>query len=249
MLSLLNQKKILIAFFILALGLFLGFYLLWSTLASNIKNEATALIKDLELQGINYQGEPPQTKGFPGAPTLSIQGKFYASQQPISISNIKITSYFFPGSNLKLEALFESKTEINKATKAGRFKTLTLWRDKGEKIHINNYVLNFEEFTASGNGEFSLDNSLQVQGELSSKLYKTERLLNLLEQEGELDSNHLKIAKAIISNLEKKDKETGEIFLPVTISIKNQTLFLGPLKVLETPHLKWEPEDLPDPPQ
>lgn len=117
--------------------------------------------------------------------------------------------------------------------------SLSLWRDHGGSITINYFSLKKRELNAEGAGTITLDDTLQPTGLVNARIHGHLEYIKFMVEKNLIDSKGAMLASTILGGLSSPDEDSGEHHMDIGISLKNQTLYAGPLAVAQVPVIDW----------
>lgn len=123
--------------------------------------------------------------------------------------------------------------------------TLTEWRNGGGHITISHFALKKRELNAEGAGTFTLDGSLQPEGQINARIKGHLEYIRFMVEKNLIDSKGAMLASTILGGLSNPDENSGDHHMDIGIHLKNRTLYAGPLAVAQVPTIDWDSGNQP----
>jgi hypothetical protein len=239
----------------------------WFYAAGLIRLQLQNLYTDAARAGVTIDGAFPSISGFPGPHRVTFSGKIAAQGQTLDLPRLEIRGLFLPGRRIVIDlpqgaaleagnpALLSISSLTIKATipvtipASLQADDLLTWQRAGGQIVIDRVILKKDSLALNGTGTLSLDDNLQPTGALTAKITGAMDFLDELKQQKLMRGRDVSLAQIVLIGLSQTDKKTGEHYMQTMLSLKNQTLYVGPLSLLTLPALAWPSHHPPAPPQ
>jgi hypothetical protein len=117
---------------------------------------------------------------------------------------------------------------------------LRAWRDAGGVLDIRQGTAQWGTLEVSGSGTLALDKAMQPMAALSVVVKGLDQAIDGLAQASLISSRDARLATLATAALAQPaaDGDGRELRLP--LSIQDRTVFLGPLKLMRLPPIRWE---------
>lgn len=207
-----------------------------ATVSQTGKIETLAIdIKSLMVKSSSkgpMTAERLQIHGRPAAPGSANQAENTSPTKPhqysVRLDNLSLNAaQKLPlGNTIKefsLSVLLEDDLKNFKDKEA-----VTLWRNNGGFIDIQDMIINWGESQVSAKGTLALDDVYRPIGAFRAQIGGFNALLKALVESGKLEAKNVQTAVFAL-NLLAKTNEEGARYLDVPISIQDGALSLGPL--------------------
>lgn len=123
--------------------------------------------------------------------------------------------------------------------------SLSQWRDKDGRIIINHFILKKQDLSAEGAGIFKLDDLLQPTGQINARVNGHLEYIKFMVEKNMIDSKGAMLASTILGGLSNPSEGNGEDYMDIGISLRNRTLYAGPLAVAQVPEIDWDSDNQP----
>lgn len=117
--------------------------------------------------------------------------------------------------------------------------SLRSWQQAGGAFNVKAYKITIGPLLSEGAGKFALDEDLQPDAQLESKVRGYEAYIQTLLQADKIEPLHAMAITALINTQAKPDPVTSENVAILNIKVKNQTLSMGPLQAPPLPRIEW----------
>ena len=120
-------------------------------------------------------------------------------------------------------------------------KTLPIsrWQAAGGIAEIRSFRLNYGPMNVHTKGTLALDQALQPVGAFTARIRGFGAIVDILEYNGTLGNGEAMTAKFVLGALAETDSSTGLNTLEIPISLQDQFLYAGPLKLTRLPPVHW----------
>lgn len=173
-----------------------------------------------DLPKLEYQGFPLPTQSISIRAPQGLEIHAFQIESPLQIDNFRL-DFIIP----------------RHLPRNSSHASLLAWRDAGNKIEITNLFIKRQNLVVDGAGYLTLDQNLQPEGQLNTKLSGLDDLLLELVEDRKIDKQKALLAQSFLNLLSQKNIETGDTFVPVPIRIQDSFMYLGPIKALPLPLL------------
>ncbi len=119
-------------------------------------------------------------------------------------------------------------------------KAMKIWRAQKGRLLVSSLLLQKEGVKIEGSGLLDLDENLQPQGKLNLSIYGYKALMAELGRTGKLSSQEAQLATAFIGQLFGQDGPKTQKAFKTPLTIKNNALYIGPLRVTKLKRIEWE---------
>lgn len=116
---------------------------------------------------------------------------------------------------------------------------LALWRDGGGTLELADFTLIWGPLRIAGDGTLAVDDKLQPIGAFTAQITGLDRLVDLLEQSGQMRRQQAAIARIALAVLTRAPANGGPPQARLPVSIQNQQLSVGPIPLLRVPVIAW----------
>lgn len=116
------------------------------------------------------------------------------------------------------------------------------WRTQGGFIQIRSLKFDWDGLSIEASGQIELDQDLQPIGSLDARAAGLTEFIGRLERTGLVEPDKLMVARLAILGLNALSgnrNEPGEDFVSLPVSVRNNGLYLGPIKLTEFGRLSW----------
>lgn len=119
-------------------------------------------------------------------------------------------------------------------------RSLGAWRDDGGTIDIGRFSLTYGPLSLAASGTLALDQELQPIGTFTARFQGFFEVIDVLRGRGQILARDATTAKVVLGALAKRPEGGGPATLTVPLTIRERTLFAGPVKFLTFPPIPWE---------
>lgn len=182
--------------------------------------DETSSMKDAEFHLRRSTGETLDQVSY----DLPINRAIYFKAQNAVIKEFASTILGERADEFKLEAFLHGSEQPD-YTKEG----LSKWRDEGGTLSIRSFEYGTPETGLTLNGDVTLDENLKPLGAFDAKIANIEGLMRTLAR----NENIPQIARQLLLGQAQSSNSTEEF--PVSISLQNGLLYLGPIMMMELP--------------
>ena len=236
----------------------------WYTFTKRAEIYLDALWSD--KADFTISGERPRLRGYPFVPTSTFSGEvehlasgtkivtpqlifsgFPAPQQTLTLNapqGIRIASNFLERELNFDYAYLQFKSPTLPSSNA--YEDISAWQKKGRTFIIEQIILKSGKIYARGEGTLSLDDNLQLSGNITARVVGMDVLFDdLAAEKGE---RTIAIARNFFNMMSQVDEKTGEKYFETSLKIQNRGLYFGPMRISGLPEIKWkqaQPQALP----
>ncbi len=230
--------------------------LFWFWVTDQIKEEIAGFMLEAKQKDIQIMTRSMGVTGFPSTHKIHFSGRVQADGAILEIPMLEIHSSFLPGAPLTLEApqgLAILKPAVTEIWSLDRMRIdtevpatlpadltredLTAWKQAEGHILLKNMELHKDSLYLKASGKFELDHMLQPAGEFQARITGHMAFLRWLQDKKHIETREALLATAVLSGLSKKD--ANETYINIDLSLQNQTLFVGPLRLARLPAIQW----------
>lgn len=120
--------------------------------------------------------------------------------------HIRLFENRFDAMGAEIEEIYADVSLVENFEDKGRFYDSILdWRDKGGKIIVNRFILNWQPLVLVGKGDVSFDDNLEVKLSLNTTSKGFEQTLENLGNAGIFDSKSTFVAKVLVDTKNKQN--------------------------------------------
>jgi len=113
------------------------------------------------------------------------------------------------------------------------------WRDAGGTIEVTRLLTRFGPLTISAEGTLALDPDMQPMGAGTGRIQGFSQALDALAATQVIRLNDAKAAKSFLALLARPPTPGAEPQLTAPLTIQDKKLFIGPVAVMQMPHIQW----------
>lgn len=114
------------------------------------------------------------------------------------------------------------------------------WQNNQGSMAFEEIKLKWDQLKLDATGEAGLDPSLEARGQWQTKWQGVHTLLDRLAKEGHIDVNTQSALTFFMALFSQDDPKTGERIVNAPVSVRQQGLFLGPVRVSDFPTLNLQ---------
>jgi len=145
-----------------------------------------------------------------------------------------------PWGNRIKEAAFEASL-MGRIPKAHSInEALATWRDIGGTAQILRFTIDQGPVHLTSDGTLALDGNLQPVGRAVARVSGYMEIIDALVDRKVMRSRDAPLAKMVLGTLAKRPDTGGRAVLNVPITLKNQTLYAGPIALSRLAPVKWD---------
>lgn len=253
-------RKISISAGVVLLAVFFVYTIFWFIVAAQINKQIETLWVSMSAGGAKIEGEKPSVYGYPFPPAVTFSGQI--TEQNGTLWTFPELSYHgFPvaGFSMALDApkgfslqgvLFPQPIKVDEGyiyvtlprnlPANMNVAHLRSWQQAGGHIPIDALLFKSGNLLIRGNGFFSLDDKLQLAGEVDARIDGMDDLLQELSTRGILKGGSVSMAQSFLTALSQQDPETGSNYFITQIKIQKRGVFFGPLRIGFMPEIVWD---------
>ena len=236
-------------------------YWLWY---ANVLNERIAEhIEELQAQNIVFENAP-RVSGYPLFHAITYRGKVSTPSHIFHVPALRVSGITLPDQMLQIEApagfgwsdrsqqgdvqtppQYHIDDALLQITLPPDFpgnmnpQSVALWNESGPELILHQFYLKRDPLLIRAKGAFHLDDNLQPTGQIVFESRGHGQLIKMMSNEGYLNSQDNIVIQATLSGFSKTDAETGEKVLHLSLEIKNNVLFIGPIRIMPVPPVNW----------
>jgi len=117
---------------------------------------------------------------------------------------------------------------------------LATWRDADGVVMVDSLTVDWPPLSLDAIGRVALDRTLQPDASLKARVKGFVPLVEALHQRRVMRGSDATMAKVLLSSLARPDPD-GEPVLDMAMTIRDETLWLGPVALMPVPRLPWGP--------
>ncbi len=259
---------------VVIVAILISYTIFWWVMAARIKGAARDMTLNLQEQGYVVSGGPVAVTGFPGRHKIHFEGRISGGGRELIIPSLDATGFFLPGNEIILELprgmevadpmdefglwSLESATVSfivpKELPSELRHSELQDWQEHRNKLEITAFDIRRQDVLLQGRGVLELDSSLQPVIEAQVRIRGHLDFVNTLIQNGVITERQGAFSAALLAAASRIDEKTGELWLESNLSVRDQNLYVGPVRVASLPEIEWSRPDQdthsqPAPPQ
>jgi len=209
---------------------------------------------DLQVQGLRMKGSGPLEIGDmqlalrhdPSA-TASASGL----QMHVQANNVVVPGGLPQPMSDRVQVL-DFDARLTGEVLPGDFRErLPAWRDSGGALDVERLKFRSGSIGLAAAGTAALDKSLQPQGAFTAKIEGLFQVLEILRAKGVMSGSEAVVATMGLSALSTRPKDGGAPSINMSVTVQDNELSLGPLKIMKMPKIDWgfpaTPEFLEEP--
>jgi hypothetical protein len=116
---------------------------------------------------------------------------------------------------------------------------LAIWRDGGGALDFKSLDLDYPPLRVKGDGTVALDSKMQPIGAFSLKVGGMFETVDVLYDQGLIPLGTLFATKFALNILNKKPVDGNNSYLNIALTLQDQTLYVGNVKVLKIAPIQW----------
>lgn len=116
---------------------------------------------------------------------------------------------------------------------------LDRWRDGGGVVDFARLDIGYGPLALSGVGTLSLDDAAQPVGAFTARILGFQQTIDVLADRGIIDGRVAGKARMALAILSRKPPGGNTPMLQVPLTLRERTLSIGPLSLLEVPEIEW----------
>jgi hypothetical protein len=253
-------KKIGIFCFVIAALVFAAYSAFWVVVARQLDAQFDTIWVSMGAAGAQTDATKPTAYGYPFPPTITFTGAITEENGTRwTFPELTYRGFPIPGFRMALDApqgfgiqgpLFPQPVTVDAGyisialpTDLPRnmdVKNLTAWQQAGGSIPIEALYFKSGELRIEGAGHVTLDEQLQLAGQVDARVVGMGMLLQDLSAREILKGGSVVMAQNFLNALSQEDPVTGERFFVAQIKIQKQGVFFGPLRIGYVPEIMWE---------
>lgn len=168
------------------------------------------------------------------------KGDYQSASWSLSGSTAGLSLPWFKSSPLGLKLGFSLKARLLGAIKKGPLnQSLEGWRDKGGTIELEKLRMQHGPLKINTTGTLALDGKLQPIGALTAHLEGFFETIDALKRLGVVEARNAITAKMVLGVLSRTPEGGGPAILNLALTAQNRYLYLGPVRLLKLPEIKW----------
>ena len=169
-----------------------------------------------------------------------IMGELKSSSWSLSGSTTGFSLPWFHSSPLGQRLKLSLKAHLTGTIKNGPLdRSLEDWRDRGGTIEVDNLKMQHGPLKIDTKGTLALDGKLQPVGELTAHLEGFFETIDALKRLGVVGARNAITAKMVLGVLSRTPEGGGPATLNLALILHNRYLYLGPVRLLKLPKIKW----------
>ncbi|MEE8393947.1 MAG: DUF2125 domain-containing protein, partial [Rhodospirillales bacterium] len=126
--------------------------------------------------------------------------------------------------------------------------TLAAWRDLGGTVEVRELRAVYGPMTIKASGTMAVDAEVQPIGAFTAKVRGFFETIDVLKRHDLIGGADAMAAKLLLGVMSRRPEGGGPPALNLAITIQDQKLFAGPVKLADIPAVKWGASDRTDGP-
>jgi hypothetical protein len=207
---------------------------------------------------VNTDGQIATIDGFPLFPRLTFSGTYqFKDGTIIQTPALHISGFPFPAQRLNISTVqglsirasywvtdipidqLDIKFQIPLRMPHTNLKSdWVSWQQTNDIITIDTLRLQSKEFVLNGtDGLLQINQNLEWDGAITTRLIGTDQFVMSLSEQGMIPPKAALTAQSFLQFLTRTDEVTGERFIQTSLQMRNNTLYIGPVRVASIPPL------------
>lgn len=206
----------------------------WASVAAKLRDGVSGQLMDLPFTadslkfGFAYPERAPLNYRSPG---LSVW------MQPFDMKLTTDTP--LPFGNTIAEGLFSLRI-MGPVPDFSKKESVAAWNDASGVFEFDRFYVVWGPVTVNANGTVGLSPSLQPEGAFSGRIEGLDQGIDALARQGAITKRQEALVRNSINVLSRPSGLTGNSTPIVPISIQGGNLYLGPVRLMDLPDLKWD---------
>ncbi len=117
--------------------------------------------------------------------------------------------------------------------------SLAVWRDLGGTVEVRDLRAVYGPMTIKASGTMAVDAEVQPIGAFTAKVQGFFEIIDTLKRHGLVGGADAMAAKLLLGVMSRRPEGGGPPALNLAITIQDQKLFAGPVKLADIPTVKW----------
>ncbi|MEO5375043.1 MAG: DUF2125 domain-containing protein [Alphaproteobacteria bacterium] len=126
--------------------------------------------------------------------------------------------------------------------------SLGRWREEGGTVEVETFDVQWSPLRMYASGTLALDEQLQPIGALTARIQGFFEAVDALTREGMVRSRDASMAKVVLGMMAKPSSGGGPSTISVPLTIQERRLFVGPVRLVRLPDVRWSSSHEPAPP-
>jgi hypothetical protein len=131
-------------------------------------------------------------------------------------------------------------TVLGRLPAASPRKAIDRWRADGGTVEVEHFELGWSALTVRAGGTVALDADLQPVGAMTARISGYNETADALTAAGVVKPGEAMVAKFALGALARKPADGGRPQIRVPLAVQDRWLFVGPIRLLPMPLLRWE---------
>lgn len=182
---------------------------------------------------VNLHLRRPDTSGEVESIDLPVLGEFLLTAHQITAPDLPVGVFGNTADSFRLESAFHARRLPDYTPSS-----LSAWRDEGGTIAVRKFEIISGEMSLGLDGDVTLDQDFKPLGAFSARIRGMDQIVSILSQHGAFmhePGDALLEELRQMGQIQKDGLHKGEKILPLSISLQNGLLILGPIPVYELP--------------
>ena len=135
---------------------------------------------------------------------------------------------------------FDAKGKITGPVWLGKWPDMLVrWRDGGGTLDFDSFDLDYPPLRLRGDGTLALDHAMQPEAAFSVKAEGAIATVDALHNQGMIPTGTSFATKIALGVLSKPSENGGNSSLDLPITVQDQTLYVGSIKLLKFASVRW----------
>lgn len=197
----------------------------WQYGFSPVASEAHRV--NLHLRRPTISGEEVETIDLP------VLGEFQLKAHQITAPDLPVSVFGKTADSFTLESAFHARRFPDYS-----MSSLSAWRDDGGTLAVRKFEVISGKMSLELDGDVTLDQDFKPLGAFSARIRGVDQIISILSRHGAFmrePGDALLEELKQMGEIQKEGLHKGEKMLPLSISLQNGLLILGPIPIYELP--------------
>lgn len=164
---------------------------------------------------------------------LPVLGEFLLTAHQITAPELPLGIFGKTADSFRLESALHARHLPDYS-----LDSLSQWRDQGGTVAVRSFEVVSGKISLELDGDVTLDQDFKPLGAFSARIRGIDHIISILSQHGAFlhePGNELLDELKQMGEIQKDGQHKGEKILPLSISLQNGLLILGPIPIYELP--------------
>ncbi len=254
------MKKLFRIFVILPIILLVLYGAAWLLFYINVKHIADSFIAESKTNpAIEFYDANPEISGFPFKPVITYKKGLSYNGVKILFPELVVTGYPFPFQDIEFSApkgisfalpksgrksVYFDRANLTievpvKIVTSSEYRAVVKWQQDVGEIKIKHVDLYNEDFSLIGNGIASLNDQLQPELMLHSKIQNYQAIAKRIMEEQGISGFANSMALSLMEGI-RNSQNPNENAVSFDVTIKDREIRIGPVYAGRMPIIYWE---------